>query len=112
MNDWGKTSVGLSANAAAGLCYLLGWLSGIVFLVLEKENAFVRFHAMQSLLTFGGLLLVSLAAHLLPFIGMLVAIVIGPLTLFLWLLLMYKGFQGEYYKLPFFGELAEQQLRR
>ena len=44
MTDWGKTSVGLSANTAACLCYLLGWLSGIVFLLLEKENTFVRFH--------------------------------------------------------------------
>lgn len=51
MTDWGKTSVGLSANTAACLCYLLGWLSGIVFLLLEKENTFVRFHAMQSLVT-------------------------------------------------------------
>ncbi|WP_018704202.1 MULTISPECIES: DUF4870 domain-containing protein [Sporomusaceae] len=111
MTDWGKTSVGLSANTAAGLCYLLGWLSGIVFLLLEKENKFVRFHAMQSLVTFGSLMVISLMAHLLPFIGMLISIVIGPATLFVWLLMMYKGFQGERYSLPFFGELAERQLR-
>ena len=49
--------------------------------------------------------------HLLPFIGILISIVIGPVTLFVWLLMMYKGFQGERYSLPFFGELAERQLR-
>lgn len=111
MTDWGKTSVGLSANTAACLCYLLGWLSGIVFLLLEKENTFVRFHAMQSLVTFGSLMVISLMAQLLPFIGILISIVIGPATLFVWLLMMYKGFQGERYSLPFFGELAERQLR-
>lgn len=55
-------------------------------------------------------MVISLLAHLLPFIGILISIVIGPATLFVWLLMMYKGFQ-ERYSLPFFGELAERQLR-
>ena len=52
-----KTSTGLDANLAAALSYLLGFVSGAVFLVLEKENRFVRFHALQSVLAFGGVTL-------------------------------------------------------
>ena len=47
-----KTSMGLDESVAGLLCYIVGWITGIVFLVLEKENKFVRFHALQSLLTF------------------------------------------------------------
>jgi len=47
-----KTSLDLDENMAGLLCYIGGWITGIIFLVLEKENKFVRFHALQSLLTF------------------------------------------------------------
>jgi len=47
-----KTSLDLDENMVGLLCYIGGWITGIIFLVLEKENKFVRFHALQSLLTF------------------------------------------------------------
>ena len=50
-----KTSTGLQPNLAGLLCYILGWITGIVFLILEKENKFVKFHAMQSIIVFGGI---------------------------------------------------------
>ena len=50
-----KTSTGLAENVAGMLCYVLCWISGVVFLVIEPSNKFVRFHAMQSILVFGGL---------------------------------------------------------
>ena len=50
--DLGKTSVGLQANVAGLLCYLVGWITGLIFFLIEKENKFVRFHALQSLITF------------------------------------------------------------
>ena len=48
-----KQSSGLSKNTAAALCYVAGWVSGLVFLLVEKKDEFVRFHAMQSIVTFG-----------------------------------------------------------
>ena len=55
-----KTSTGLDNNVAAGLCYVFGWLSGLIFLLIEKEDQDVRFHAMQSVIVFGGLTLLNI----------------------------------------------------
>ena len=50
-----KTSTGLQENVAGLLCYVLGWVTGLIFILIEKENKFVRFHAMQSIVTFGSI---------------------------------------------------------
>ena len=55
-----KTSTGLDANVAAALSYLVGFVTGIIFLLVEKENRFVRFHAMQSTLLFAGIVAVDI----------------------------------------------------
>ncbi|USG65355.1 DUF4870 domain-containing protein [Brevibacillus ruminantium] len=105
------TSTGLMSNIAGLLCYLVGFVTGIVFLVIEKENRFVRFHAMQSTFVFGALFILNLILGFLPIIGWFISLLIGPITLILWVVLMYKAYQGEYFKLPFVGDLAEQQLK-
>ena len=56
-----KTSTGLDENIAGLLCYVLGWISGIIFFLLESENKFVRFHAVQSIVTFGIITVVLIA---------------------------------------------------
>lgn len=99
-----KTSMGLEENIAGLLCYVLGWVTGIVFLVLEKENKFVRFHAMQSLVTF-------LPLSLIASIGWVISSLVGILALILWLILMFKAYQGEMYKLPIVGDFAEKQVK-
>ena len=102
-----KTSMGLEENIAGLLCYVLGWLTGIVFLVLEKENKFVRFHAIQSLATFLPLSIIAWVIGLIPFIGWVISSLIWILTLILWLILMFKAYKGEMYKLPVVGDFAE-----
>jgi uncharacterized membrane protein len=99
-----KTASGLDQNVAALLCYLFTWVSGVIFLLIEKDNKFVRFHAMQSLITFLGLMVISMV----PFIGWAAGIIIAPLSFILWIVLMVKAFQGEKYKLPIVGDLAEK----
>src|SRR5262249_7483076 len=102
-----KTSSGLDQNVAGALTYLLGPFTGLIFLLVEKENAFVRFHAMQSLLTFGGLFLL----YMVLLVTLVLAALIVPLALVelvLWILLMVKAFSGERFKLPWVGEFAEQ----
>ena len=51
----GTTSTGIQPNVAALLSYLLGWVTGLIFFLIEKDNKFVRFHAMQSIIVFGAL---------------------------------------------------------
>jgi len=111
-NKTTKTALGISENIEGLLCYVLGFITGIVFLVLEKENKFVRFHAMQSVVTFLALFVVSMVIGMIPFIGPIISILITPLGLILWLLLMYKAFKGEKFKLPVVGNFAEAQISK
>ncbi len=102
------SSTGLQANVAGLLSYALGVVTGIIFLVVEKKSSFVRFHAMQSVVTFGSLLLVSIFGSFIPFVGWILVGIASPLSFVLWLLLMYKAFQGERFKLPIAGDIAEE----
>lgn len=101
---------GLPENVAGALSYLLGPITGVLFLVLEKENKFVRFHAMQSLITFGGLFVVSILLGMVPLLGWLVGRVLNLVEILIWVVLLVKAYQGERYKLPYIGEIAEKQL--
>jgi uncharacterized membrane protein len=105
----GKTSLGIDDNLAGMLCYALGWVTGIVFLVVEKESKYVRFHAVQAIATFLPLMIVAWVLAFIPFIGMVVSALLWILAVVLWLILMIKAYQGERYKLPIVGDLAEKQ---
>lgn len=106
-----KTSTGLEENVAGLLCYVLGWISGLVFIIIEKENKFVRFHAMQSIIVFGVLTIAYIILNWIPFIGWVLGILISILEFVLWIILMIKAFQGEKFKLPWAGNFAEKQIR-
>jgi len=106
-----ETSINLKENVVGALCYVLGWITGIVFLIVEKKNKFVRFHAMQSLLTFLPLSVIGGAIRWVPLVGWVISGLIWILSLILWLILMIKAYQGEMYKLPIAGDLAEQFLK-
>ena len=98
-----QSSTGLEENVAGFLCYLLGFVTGIVFLVVEKKSSFVKFHAKQSTITFLGLFVIILVIGWIPVLGTLVWI----FTLILWLILMIKALQGKRYSLPIVGKMAE-----
>jgi uncharacterized membrane protein len=100
-----QSSTGLDENVAGLLCYLLGFITGIVFLVIEKKSNFVKFHAKQSTITFLGLFVISLIIGWIPVIGTLILI----LSLILWLVLMIKALQGKRYSLPIVGKMAEEK---
>jgi uncharacterized membrane protein len=101
-----KSSTGLEENVAGFFCYLLGFITGIIFLAVEKKSSFVKFHAMQSTITFLSLFIISLILGFIPIIGLLVY-PIWILSLILWLLLMVKALQGKRYSLPIVGKMAE-----
>jgi len=100
-----QSSTGLDENVAGFLCYLLGFITGIVFLVMEKKSGFVKFHAKQSTITFLGLFVFSLMIGWIPVIGTLILI----LSLILWLVLMIKALQGKRHSLPIVGKMAEEK---
>jgi uncharacterized membrane protein len=105
-----KTSTGLEANLAAALSYLLGFVTGIVFLLIEKENRFVRFHAFQSVLAFGAITLVWMLLNAVPLLGFVFGVlVIIPASAILWLVLMFKAYQGEEFRLPIVGPIAAER---
>ena len=111
-NDLGKTTTGINPAMSGLLCYLGGFVTGIIFYALEKENKFIRFHAMQSIVVFGGLFIINLAlGFILPWmLSGLVSTIIGLLSFILWIVLMIKAYQGEKFKLPIAGEVAEKHV--
>jgi len=105
-----KTSTGLEPNVAGLLCYIVGWITGLVFFLVEKENRFVRFHAMQSIVVFGALTVASIILSVIPVIGWIVGWLLGIVGLVLWILLMVKAYQNQMYKLPWAGDFAEKHI--
>ncbi len=103
-----KSSTGLEENVAGLLCYVVGWITGLIFFLIEKDSKFVKFHAMQSIITFGGLMILSWILAFIPIIGWVISSLLGILALVLWILLMIKAYQGEKIKLPVIGDLAEK----
>ncbi len=123
----GKSSTGLDENIAALLSYVFGWVSGLIFFLIEKDSRLVRFHAMQSLLFNVLVAVVAIAlwivlfvvflvvsqvsgalATILSLISVLVWLVLGVAILAGWVLCLVKAFQGQYFKLPVIGNFAEK----
>lgn len=99
--------LGLNQNIAGALSYFLGVITGILFFLLSKENKYVKFHASQSIIIFITLYIVGTVSRWIPLVGGLLSIIVSIASLLLWLLLMYKAYSGEMYKLPVVGDLAE-----
>jgi uncharacterized membrane protein len=107
MGNSSDTSMGMRQNIAVALSYAFGWLSGLIIFFVEKKNQLVRFHAMQSILLFGGAHIVVLILAQIPFVGVLAYLL--DLAVFIgWLILLINAFQGRYFKLPVIGDYAEK----
>ena len=106
--DLGATDTGIKPNIAALLAYLLGFVTGIIFVLLEKKNKFVRFHAMQSIVAFGALIVLDLLITPIPVVGLVVKNLLALVWVILCTVLMVKAYQGEKFKLPLAGEVAEK----
>jgi uncharacterized membrane protein len=107
--DLGKCSSGIQPNLAALLSYLLGFITGILFyFFLEKENKFVRFHAMQSIVVSAAFFVAQIILGMIPVLGWVLSFLIGIGGFILWIVLMIKAYQGEYFKLPYAGDIAEK----
>jgi uncharacterized membrane protein len=99
-----NTSTGLRENVASLLCYILGWVSGIVFLILEPNNKTIKFHAIQSIIVFIVLSVAYVILSRIPVIGW----ILWALIFISWVILMVKAYQGGKWKFPIAGNLAEK----
>jgi uncharacterized membrane protein len=113
------SQTGMSENVAGLLCYLLGWVTGIIFYLIDKRP-FVRFHAAQSMVTFGGLHVLNIVLGIIFGMGMMFRggygafgmgaafySLIGLVSFVLWILLMVKAYQHEKFEVPVVGGIAK-----
>jgi uncharacterized membrane protein len=98
-------------NVAAVIAYLGGAFTGIMFLLIEKDDRFVRFHAMQSTVMFVAVAVAHLVLRGLPLVGWYLTIPFVLAVVALWIFLMVQAFNGKKYKLPYIGDFAEQLLK-
>jgi len=105
-----ETSTGMDPKVAGLLCYVGAWITGIIFIVLEKKNRYVRFHAVQSIIVFGFLAVAGAVFGWIPVIGNVFGSIIGITAFILWVVLMVKAYHGEMYKVPVAGDLAMRAL--
>jgi uncharacterized membrane protein len=116
-----RTRSGIPDNVAALLSYVLGWITGLIFLLIDKRP-FVRFHAAQSVIVFLGLHIARVVVAMIFGVGGLAGLFVWPvsilaavlfhsislITLVLWIILMVKAFQGVRFKLPLVGDIAQR----
>ncbi|MFO7677891.1 MAG: DUF4870 domain-containing protein [Thermoplasmatota archaeon] len=121
-----KSSLNLEENVASALCYVLTWLTGLIFYFIEKENKTIRFHALQSILVF---IPIQIIAFILGWIGapsvswgygysysyspgipalIWLSWILYVLMFVLWIILIFKAYKGEKFKLPVVGDIAEK----
>jgi uncharacterized membrane protein len=116
------TESGLEPNVAGAVAYLFGFVTGVAMLLIDGDNEFVRFHAIQSiafnvvvavyvLLTFGTIFLsfLPVVGDLFSFLFGLFYPVVGLVTFLAWAFLLYKAYEGERYELPVIGPIAASQ---
>jgi len=111
---------GMAENVAGLLCYVLGWITGIIFLLIDKRP-FVRFHAAQSIVVFGGLHVINIVLAMIFFgggfmmmggfgafgLGAALYSLISLAAFILWILLMVKAYQGEKFQVPVAAGIAQ-----
>lgn len=108
MTEKTKSTFGLDKNVACALTYVLGWVSGLVFFLAEKQDKDIRFHALQSIIFFGALNVIAMV----PVLGWTLRPLISLLGFAAYLFLIIKAYQGEKFMLPVIGEIAKKQINR
>jgi len=119
-----STSGGLEDNVAGALAYVFGFFTGLILYLAKDDNEFVRFHAAQSMIVFGGFIPLSFGLGavqfflgFIPVIGRVLAIgigtlsaLLGPIAIVLWVVLIYQAYQGKRYGLPVIGGWIERSI--
>jgi uncharacterized membrane protein len=114
-------TAGMEENVAGLVAYIFGWITGLIFLLIDKRP-FVKFHAAQSIAfniaiipCWIGLWIVEFILAHIPFIGFLGLImfpIFGLAVFAVWIFLMYKAYSHEMFKLPIIGNLVENMVNK
>ena len=120
-----ESSTELSPNLAGFLCYVAMWITGIVFVLLEKKSTFVKFHAWQSIMTFVVLTVVQIilltivaivpdspALWIVADVFSTFSVIVWLIIVGLWIALMILAYQGKMWKVPWAGDWAEKQISK
>jgi uncharacterized membrane protein len=99
-----QTGTGLSDNVAGALCYVLWWITGIIFLILEPNNKNIRFHAFQSIIVFGAISILQIIFFWVPVLNWIIWVA----GIILWVVLIVMTYQNRELKIPVAGELARK----
>jgi uncharacterized membrane protein len=102
-----KSSTGLQTNVAGLLCYLGAWVTGIIFLVIEKEDKTVRFHALQSIVVFGFINILMIIFSWIPYINIVIMPILWIIWVVAWICLMLFTYQGRKVKIPLASNIAD-----
>ncbi len=104
-----KSSTGMEANVAAGVSLIAGWITGLIFFLIEKESKFVKFYAIQaiglslSMFVFG-------IFNIIPVLGQIVFAIGAVAVMVLWVICLINAFTGKIFKIPFIGNFAAKQV--
>jgi len=116
------TSTGLNARTEALISYALWWFSGLIFFLIERKNRFVRFHAAQSFIFFGGVSVVLAVLHfisIIPILGFFLSLplafattIISILAVIVWLFMIFQAYRGVNFRLPIISGYADSLIDR
>ena len=101
---------GLNKNVAGALSYVLGVITGVLFLVIERDK-FVRFHAMQSIVYCVAAIVLNMVLAFTIILALLLPI-LWIVEFIIWLMLIYKAYSGEEWELPILGKLARNLVEK
>jgi len=107
-----RSSTGIDPRIVGLLCYLGIFVTGLLFLAIEKQSRFVKFHALQSILVTIAFVIINIILGFIPFFGWLFNIILVPVSFVIWIALMLLALQGRWFKLPYIGELAERHSQQ
>lgn len=106
-----KSSTGLDENVAALISIVFAPITSLIFFLIEKDSKFVKFHALQSGILAIALLLLNIILGVIPVIGWIILLILPIATLALYIYMLIKAYQGEWFELPVIGKLAMDQLK-
>ncbi|PKM93406.1 MAG: hypothetical protein CVU84_15575 [Firmicutes bacterium HGW-Firmicutes-1] len=108
----GQSSLGMGENVAALLAIIFSPISSIVILVLEKDSKFVKFHAIQAIALSVVIIVLNIVLGFIPILGWIVLFFVNLGAFVLWIIVLIKAYQGEWFEIPLVGKFSMEQVNK
>lgn len=112
LENIGKSSTGMDENVAALISIIVAPITSIIFFLIEKDSKFVKFHAMQSGILAVAYLLLNIVLGFIPVIGWIIGMILPLAVFILFIVMLIKAYQGEWFELPVIGKIAMEQAEK